>query len=164
MIETFSFSIIYYQMNNIINMHGHVISVRMGCTMGSIEGMDVSASGPRVVSCMLRPDLEFKVKGPEDGNGRSGQLTWLYANNVGKRKAKDVHIETNIPSSLVESRLWIEAEIVKDIKELPPERPLCIGVVGDIAALSASEKAFWISFNYRGEDEMLYNERYELDL
>ncbi len=81
---------------------------------------------------MLRPDLEFKVKGPEDGNGRSGQLTWLYANNVGKRKAKDVHIETNIPSSLVESRLWIEADIVKDIKELPPERPLCIGVVGDL--------------------------------
>jgi hypothetical protein len=145
-------------------MHGHVISVRMGCAMGSIEGMDVSASGPRVVSCMLRPDLEFKVKGPGECNGRSGQLTWLYANNVGKRKAKDVHIETNIPSSLVESRLWIEADIVKNIKELPPERPLCIGVVGDLVPRLSSDQAYWISFNYRGEDEMLYSERYELDL
>ena len=64
----------------------------------------------------------------------------------------------------MESRLWIEADIVKDIKELPPERPLCIGVVGDQVPRPSSDQAYWISFNYRGEDEMQYSERYELDL
>ena len=29
-----------------------------------LKAWKYSASGPRVVSCMLRPDLEFKVKGP----------------------------------------------------------------------------------------------------
>jgi hypothetical protein len=113
---------------------------------------------------MLRPEFELKAKGPNDEIRKSGHLVWLYANNIGKRKAKDVHIQTNIPSSLVESRLWIEADIVKDIRELPPEYPICIGVVGDQVPAPDAGMGYWISFDYRGEDDVVYSHRYEIEL
>jgi hypothetical protein len=140
------------------------IAVVMGCAMGSIEGSVESGAGPQVVSCMLRPEFDLRTKGNNEETKRSGRLVWLYANNIGKRKAKDVHIQTNIPASMVESRLWIEAEIVKDIRELPPEYPICIGVVGDQVPALEDGKGYWISFDYRGEDDMVYSHRYEIEL
>lgn len=115
---------------------------------------------PVVESYMLSlGDLGMKVDEsvPEMEKG----AVWVYANNSGRGKAKEVRIDTNIPNAMVNSSIWQDGSISRSIEVLDPQMPVCIGVV---RPAQRSEEPYWISFEYQSETNATYRERYELDL
>ena len=111
---------------------------------------------------MLQPEgaLDHYFTVPDDKSG----LVWIYANNVGHRKAREVHIDTNIPRDVIQDQLWSDGSISSKIVELDPDIPVCIGVLSAQKIGHTPHDALWIRFSYLDEDNESYNEKYELEI